>query len=224
MNYRPVLHHANLVKNLCFVCWDLVDCCAAAPAHSTSLDLFDATFSEIATSLGVKLAPRNDPDKSFSPSTSGLVLGIRYNTVSWTWSLGQEKLIRLLHDLKNLITCEFCYHVQIWSIVGKLLHIRPLIPNGKFNFHHLLKANSFSNNKNNVLVLTSKCKQQQFFWFTMIRLCPHNTSIPNPDFRLPPWAINAYCDAAGGSPFKIGLGVGAELIPPIGNSAELCLL
>ena len=43
----------------------------------------------------------------------------------------------------------------------------------------------------------------------MIRLCPHNTSIPNPDFRLPPWAINAYCDAAGGSPFKIGLGVGA---------------
>ena len=27
VNYRPVLHHANLVKNLCFVCW------GASPLH-----------------------------------------------------------------------------------------------------------------------------------------------------------------------------------------------
>ena len=187
----------------------LDDCCAAAPANSSTLDYFDFTFAKVAAALGVKLAPRDDPDKSFGPSTSGLVLGIRYDTVSWSWSLGQDKLIRLLHDLKNLITSETTTQQKVWSIVGKLIHIRPLIPNGKYNFHHLLKCNSLSTNKDEILTLTSECKQQLFFWYTMLKLCPNNTSIPDPDLKLPSWAINVYCDAAGGSMDSPGLGVGA---------------
>ena len=202
-----VLKKSGFPSNM--VVQHLDDCCAAAPAHSSALELFDTTFTKVATAIGVKLAPRDDPDKSFAPSTTGLVLGICYDTVSWTWSLKQEKLIRLLHDIDKLIYSDYCYQIQIWSIVGKLLHIRPLIPNGKFNFHHLLKANSYSDNKNQILYLTNECKQQLFFWFTMLKLCPNISSIPDPDIRLPPWAINTYCDAAGGSLDRIGLGVGA---------------
>lgn len=187
----------------------LDDCCAAAPASSSSLEYFDFTFTKVAAALGVKLAPRDDPDKSFGPSTSGLVLGIRYDTVSWTWSLSQDKHIRLLHDLKNLIESETTTQLKIWSIVGKLIHIRPLIPLGKYNFHHLLKFNSASTNKDEELTLSSQCKQQLFFWYTMLRLCPNNISIPNPDVKLPSWAIDVYCDAAGGSMDSPGLGVGA---------------
>jgi len=187
----------------------LDDCCAAAPANSTTLEYFDFTFTKVAAALGVKLAPRDDPDKSFGPSTSGLVLGIRYDTVSWSWSLGQEKHIRLLHDLKNLIATETTTQLKVWSVVGKLIHIRPLIPNGKYNFHHLLKHNSVSTKKDEILTLTSQCKQQLFFWYTMLRLCPNNISIPDPDLKLPSWATNVYCDAAGGSMDSPGLGVGA---------------
>ena len=37
--------------------------------------------------LGVRLSPEDDPDKAFAPQTSGVVLGVHYDTVSWTWSI-----------------------------------------------------------------------------------------------------------------------------------------
>ena len=46
---------------------------------------FDETFSFVAERLGIKLAPRDDPEKSFGPSQRGIVFGILYDTVEWTW-------------------------------------------------------------------------------------------------------------------------------------------
>ena len=54
----------------------------------------------------MKLAPRDDPEKSFGPSQQGVVLGIHYDTVKWTWALPDEKMIRLLHLLKQLLMSE----------------------------------------------------------------------------------------------------------------------
>ena len=208
---KAVLHialvKANFPRNMAVQHLD--DCCAAAPHHSDALAIFDATFYQVASQLGVQLAPRDDPDKSFAPSTHGLVLGIRYDTCSWSWSLSEDKLARLLHDLLLCLQADTVKQHQIWSLVGKLIHIRPLIPNGKFNFHHLLAANKSSDNRDAILTLTPSCKKQIFFWLTMIRLCNGNNNIPNPDQSLPPWATNVFTDAAGGSPNKCGLGVGA---------------
>ena len=81
------------------VCQHLNDCCPATPFNSNTLELCDAVFSEVAIELGVKQAPRDDPKKSFSPAQSGIILGVHYDTTSWTWSLPEEKLIQLLHLL-----------------------------------------------------------------------------------------------------------------------------
>ena len=202
-----VLVKADFPKNM--VVQHLDDCCAAAPHHSDALSVFDATFYQVTSLLGVQLAPRDDPDKSFAPNTHGLVLGIRYDTCSWTWSLSADKLARLLNDLLICLQSDSVRQHQIWSLVGKLIHIRPLIPTGKFNFHHLLAANKFSNHRDTILTLSPKCKKQIFFWLSMIRLCNGQNQIPNPDSSLPPWATDIYTDAAGGSPNKCGLGVGA---------------
>ena len=191
------------------VCQHLDDCCAAAASNSDSLEVFDATFTELASTIGVKLAPREDPDKSFAPCRKGLVLGIVYDTVSWTWSLNQEKLSRLLHDLKDFISADFIPQFRVWSLVGKLIHIRPLIPCGKYNLHHLLKANSHSQLRDTLVPLSPQIKRQVWFWFSMIRLCSGHGPLPNPDARLPPWTIDVYSDAAGGSLLSPGLGVGA---------------
>ena len=51
--------------------------------------------------LGVQLAPDDDSDKSFARSTYELVLGIRYDTCTWSWFLSEDKLARLLHGLLN---------------------------------------------------------------------------------------------------------------------------
>ena len=159
---KAVLHvvrtRANFPANM--ICQHLDDCCAAAPANSDSLHVFDATFTEVATKLGVKLAPQEDPDKSFGPSTSGLVLGIRYDSVAWTWSLGQEKLTRLLHELQAFILADAMPQHRFWSLVGKIINIRPLIPAGKFSIHHLPKANSLSEDRNYLVDITSGCKRQ----------------------------------------------------------------
>ena len=88
------------------VCQHLDDCCAAAPAGSDIIEVFDKTFTSVAEELGVKLAPRDDPEKSFGPSQQGVVLGIHYDTVKWTWALPDEKMIRLLHLLKQLLMSE----------------------------------------------------------------------------------------------------------------------
>ena len=191
------------------ICQHLDDCCATAPANSTSLELFDATFADVAEILGVKLAPRDDPEKSFGPSTKGLVLGIVYDTVSWTWSLNYEKLSRLLHHLKELLIADQVAQVRIWSIVGKIIHILPLIPLGKFNIHHLLELNCVSLERNTQISLTPGFKKQIYFWFSLLRICSGRGKIINPDKGLPPWAINVYTDAAGGSMESVGLGSGA---------------
>ena len=202
-----VLIKSNFPKNM--VIQHLDDCCAAAPQGSDALAVFDATFAEVASQLGVMLAPRLDPDKSFAPNTQGLVLGIRYNTTDWTWSLSHDKMSRLLSDLHNCLKVNSVAQHVIWSLVGKLIHIRPLIPCGKFNFHHLLTANKFSQDRNTLVTITPSCKKQLFFWLTMLRLSVNHNDIPNPDAALPPWAINVFTDAAGGSPSLNGLGVGA---------------
>ena len=191
------------------ICQHLDDCCAAAPAESDSLEIFDNTFSNVADEIGVKLAPRDDPEKSFGPCTQGLILGIVYNTINWTWALNHEKLSRLLNDLKFLLIEEAVPQLKIWSIVGKIIHIQPLIPEGRFNMHHLLDLNCHSTDKNTMVSLTVNFKRQIHFWFTMIKLCSGRGKLIHPDLNLPPWAINVYSDAAGGSMERPGLGVGA---------------
>ena len=70
------------------VCQHLDDICAA-DNNLARISKFDNTFKEFANFTGIKLAPRENPDKSFAPSKSGTVFGINYDTETWTWSIPQ---------------------------------------------------------------------------------------------------------------------------------------
>ena len=123
-----VVRESGIDKDL--VRQHLDDCCASGPADSMVIDRFDAVFFKVAEELGVKLAPRDDPDKSFGPSTSGTILGVHYDTVSWTWAVPQDKLIRLLHDIAAIMAVDEIAQDRIWSVVGKIQHVKPLVPGG----------------------------------------------------------------------------------------------
>jgi hypothetical protein len=116
-----------------FVCQHLDDACAAAAHESDAVHRFDAAFMEIASYVGVKLAPRDDPDKSFGPSKEGTVFGIYYNTAEWTWRIPEEKLSRLIADMADALTTDTVCEKTVKKIAGKILHIKPLIPAGKFH-------------------------------------------------------------------------------------------
>ena len=200
---RSCIHKDLVVQHL-------DDCCACAPASSNVLERFDAEFAAVAEFLGVKLAPRDDPDKSFGPSTRGTVLGVFYDTIAWTWAVPQDKLIRIILDIEALVDADWLVKQEkLWSVVGKIMHVRLLVPGGKFNLYHLIKANGQSTNGKAWVPISAEAKRQLWFWQAMLRVCSGVTTIPRLEDSLPAWALDVYTDAAGGSTQTKLLGVGA---------------
>lgn len=196
------------------ISWDMViqfldDCCGTAPAGSDVLQRFDQTFADVAGELGVRLAPRDDPDKSFGPRTYGTVLGIHYDTVSWTWAMPEEKLIRLLHLISDLMHRDTVKQGIMLSLAGKIQNIKALVPGSRFHINHIVKAGGLSKDKHLLVEVPVLLKKQLWYWFTMLQVCSGRVAIPNPDRRLPAWAFDVYTDSAGGSWQKDGLGAGA---------------
>ena len=72
-----VLHRSRFQPSL--VSQHLDDCCAASPASDTSIFTFDNEYKAVAQELNIKLAPRDDPEKSFAPCKVGCVYGIYYD-------------------------------------------------------------------------------------------------------------------------------------------------
>ena len=52
-------------------------------------------------------------------------------------------------------------------------------------------------------------KRQLWFWVSMLRVCNDNVDIPRPGVVMPPWSLEVYTDAAGGTSREPGHGVGA---------------
>jgi hypothetical protein len=112
----------------------------AVPHRCDSLAKFKDAYREIDADLGVQLAPTTDPHKAFDCTTAGVVLGVYYDMVNWTWSILEEKLAKGLSQLRTVLTEESLAQHKMWSLVGRILHYAPLIPDGKFNIAELIKA------------------------------------------------------------------------------------
>ena len=82
------------------ICQHLDDICAAG-SDKASLERWDRCFMEVAAELGVKLAPRDDHDKTFAPCQKGVVFGVEYDTVAWTWALPEKKKWRIVAALRE---------------------------------------------------------------------------------------------------------------------------
>jgi hypothetical protein len=129
------------------VCQHLDDVCAAGPAGGSALVKFHETYRKVAAQVGVQLAPLTDKDKAFEPCKEGTVLGVGYNTVSWTWQIPQDKLIRFANQLRAAMSVQEMRQADFWSVAGRIMHCAPLIPCGKFNLDHVVRANGVSKEK-----------------------------------------------------------------------------
>ena len=176
----------------------LDDICGAAAEGSTALYSLEDSFRKIADHLGVLLASTEDPDKAFSPTTSGVVLGVHYDTVTWTWSIPQEKLARLLNQIRAVDTQDQVQQLEIWSLVGRILHYAPLIPGGRYNISELIKAQSFSSDRLDWVQVTPGLRKQLHFWWSMLKTVNGLAAIPAPD-RFPAWTFEFFTDASGGA-------------------------
>jgi len=193
-----VLRMSGFPKKM--VCQHLDDVCAAAGASAADgLRRFEDCYRAVAAQVGVKLAPPEDKDKGFSLCKLGVVLGVEYDTEKWTWSIPGEKVARLLGQIREALGADRLRQDQIWSLVGRIIHYAPLIPCGRFNIDHLIRANSVSADKAAWVELGPELKRQLEFWRLLIRVSSGFARLPDLS-PLPAWTVEAYTDAAGGSP------------------------
>jgi hypothetical protein len=193
------------------VCQHLDDVCAAAAAGSDSLAQFDAAFKEIAADVGVELAPRDDHDKSFAPCTAGVVFGVHYDTVSWTWAIPDDKLATICIMLEQAMVQEELPAKTVRSLVGKLIHVKALVPGGRFNIDKVMRAYKAAAKTEGSVAISSACRRQFRFWHIFVRVCSGRVDIPRPPGQRSAGALNAYTDAAGGSSEAVGRGTGGVL-------------
>ena len=190
------------------VCQYLDDVCAAVPCGSVALDKFRAAYKEVAANVGVQLAPEDDPDKAFPPGTSGTVLGVFYDTISWTWRIPEEKLGRLNDQIRAAMDAKSLTQAEVWSLVGRIIHYGPLVPLGRFNIDKLIAINGKWAAKTAVVALSPAVLRQLEFWLVILNVTSGVAAIPPPPTWAPAWAREFFTDAAGGSASRIGLGCG----------------
>ena len=90
---------------------------------------FTKTYKEQLMRLGIKYAPEDDKRmKAFDASTSGLILGIWFNTKSMTWNLPEKKNVLLQRDLCKILNESKMSLNQIEVVYGKLNHISQMAP------------------------------------------------------------------------------------------------
>ena len=198
-----------------WICQHLDDTAAACPADSRKLEEFDRAYMQVAEKLGIKLAPRDDPEKAFAPSKHGVVFGVEYDTVNWTWGLPREKLAKIAQQIRRILSSGEVRQDEIQSVVGRIVHVRPLVRDGRFHVDHLMSLLAVTEVPDQLVQLTDGFKRQLYFWYLILVASNGRASIPDLEQKLPPWAVECYTDAAGGTLEGPGRGVGA-VIPAFG--------
>ena len=185
----------------------LDDVVAFGSKDSGMVAQFHSNYRELCEQVDIKLADEEDKDKAFPPSSSGLVLGIFYDLVDWTWKLPGEKadtLLLLLWDLKN------SYELQgrkIERICGKINHYHLMAKYGKFERSWLLELTEGGASRPEMVKITKLAREQAGWWIKSINLCKQGTRIRDPRAFTPRTFLAMYPDAAGGlGPTRSGAG------------------
>ena len=197
------------------VCQHLDDICAAVAAEELGkLQKFDEGFQEVARMVGVKLAPREDKEKSFGPCKGGVVFGVEYDTERWTWAIPRERLVRLLLCLQEAMDRLELEARAVKSLVGKLINVKALVPMGRFNVDIVMRwlaAAAAAATEAELVAAPEGCGRQLLFWHVMLRVCSGEVAIPEVADMAAAGALEAFTDAAGGSADSPGNGTGGVL-------------
>lgn len=160
------------------------------------------------------MAETSDPEKAFEPCQEGRVFGIEYDSKQFTWWLREDKLGNILRDFSKLIEMNTHTVRFMKSIASKIVDIRLMVPNGKFNVGQIIKyARGNSDDMDMEVEVSDWCRTEAFLWHTMLPFCGKRVALPHPDKSLPPWAVQVFTDSAGGSLSTVGASMGAVIYP-----------
>lgn len=188
--------------------------------QGTKVDDFYNVYVKEAEAVGIRLDASDNPDKQQRPAHTVTALGVQFNTVTWTWGLKEDKLLRILHSLTSLQAGNLVDHKTLESITGKLVDVKSLVPGGKFNLLHFLTAVHKAPRKYlNKVRVEIELEDQAGWWMTALKATTIHAPIIHPDSRRPSNAQEAWSDAAGGTREHMGAGLG--VVTPVGEWAYI---
>lgn len=159
---------------------------------------FEKEYRRLCGEVGIKLAGNDYVGKTFSVSRVGEVLGLDYDLVKWRWNIPESKMLRLLAEVKLLVTETWVNTKMVQRVMGKINHYFPVIPGGKMNRSWLLRLERDAERDGMQVKVDRVTKTQAMWWVAMLMASRHGTSIPDPRFFVAEGCVNIYTDAAGG--------------------------
>jgi len=118
---------SNIPSKFVHRCLD--DLPLVTPAKSTLGPVFADHYNRICAAVGVKLAPPCPrKEKAFENSTSGVVLGIRFDTVSLTWYISHQKRDRLLEAISGPLLGDLVSLEAMQRLLGLLNDLGQMVP------------------------------------------------------------------------------------------------
>ena len=169
---------------------------------------FYKAYREICEMVGVSLAGEDDPGKAFSPTTSGIILGIEYDIPEWKWKIPEDKLSYMMNTLFNIAEGREVTVGEALSLTGRINHYHLLVPGGKWERGWLQELASNNEPKHKKIFPGPQAMSQAEWW--IINMATASLWSPIPDIRniSPAAAIMVFPDAAGGSDTNKSLGLG----------------
>ena len=182
---------------------------------------FYGAYNRTGDNCGVKYAPKGDKEKSFEVDTEGTILGVKYNSISWTWSFCPRKLNKILVALFDVVEADQVEQRDLESLSGRIGHYKDIIsPWARWERAHILYlACSYKKQKEGrfrkgplMVKVTDELRKQCWWWIHAITAATKEESMI-PDCRnwFPSNALTLFPDAAGGSDTSKGNGFGGVI-------------
>ena len=76
---------------------------------------------------GIHLAEETDPEKAFSPTKMGIILGITYSVSDFTWRLAPSKVDKLANLLFDVLENDSLPNGVLKTLLGKMNHYGLLV-------------------------------------------------------------------------------------------------
>jgi hypothetical protein len=182
-----------------FIFRTLDDVPVIMPANSDINAKFGQNYRNLCKSLDIPLA-MNCPklEKAFENSTTGTVLGLRFNTKNMHWYISNEKLEKILDCIYQLLSKKLAYLSQIQSATGLINNLMELLPIGKsLRLPLYLFLASFKDRNKVCLRIPSAVQQDLLIWANIAKSCSEGMPIPTPPHKPPISALVFTSDAAG---------------------------
>ena len=174
--------------------------------------VYESTRS-IGDYTGIHLAEETDPEKAFSPTKTGIILGITYSVSDFTWRLAPSKVDKLANLLFDVLENDSLPNGVLKTLLGKMNHYMWVFGT-KFERNFIQKCHIDDAPKFQLVPITANAKSQAGHWLRQITRAEEFNPIPYYKEVTSPSPYVIYADASGGN----SGGFGALLELPDGNT------